>query len=141
MSHPQRVDQTPAQVPATATDPVCGMTVDRHQAAGSSTHQGIAYHFCSTHCQKKFQANPQQFVKQQAATAVDPVCGMTVDPVRSAGSHTHAVTTYHFCSRNCLAKFKDDPERFLNQSQITEAKHEPHAAPGKYTCPMHPEVV
>ena len=45
--------------------------------------------------------------------AFDPVCGMTVDPARAAGSHTHRGTTYHFCSRGCLAKFLADPERFL----------------------------
>ena len=90
---------------------------------------------------QKFQANPLQFVKQQEATAVDPVCGMTVDPSHSAGSHVHEGTTHHFCSRNCLAKFKADPQRFLDKAHTSKAKPEPHAAQGKYTCPMHPEVV
>lgn len=46
-------------------------------------------------------------------TAVDPVCGMTVDPARAAGSATHQGRTYHFCSRSCLGKFEADPERYL----------------------------
>jgi Cu+-exporting ATPase len=141
MSHPHRNDQDPNNVATKVIDPVCGMTVDPHQAAGSSTHQGTAYFFCSTHCQKKFQANPLQFVKQHEATAVDPVCGMTVDPSHSAGSHVHEGTTHYFCSGNCLAKFKADPQRFLDKAHTSKAKPEPHAAQGKYTCPMHPEVV
>ncbi len=31
--------------------------------------------------------------------AVDPVCGMTVDPARAAGQTEHAGTTYYFCSK------------------------------------------
>jgi Cu+-exporting ATPase len=141
MSHPHRNDQDPNNVATKVIDPVCGMTVDPQQAAASSTHQGTAYFFCSTHCQQKFQANPLQFVKQQEATAVDPVCGMTVDPGHSAGSHVHEGTIHYFCSGNCLAKFKADPQRFLDKAPTSKAKPEPHAAQGKYTCPMHPEVV
>ena len=45
-------------------------------------------------------------------TAIDPVCGMTVDPASAAGSFAHAGTTYHFCSRHCLEKFKADPNKY-----------------------------
>jgi uncharacterized membrane protein YraQ (UPF0718 family)/YHS domain-containing protein len=39
-----------------ATDPVCGMKVDRH-AAVTLTHEGRALHFCSQHCADAFTAN------------------------------------------------------------------------------------
>jgi Cu+-exporting ATPase len=82
------------------------------------------------------------------AQEVDPVCGMTVNPATAAGSFTHAGTTYHFCSRHCLEKFKADPAKYL-AAPATEGGsccHAPAppapAVPGaKYTCPMHPEVV
>ena len=45
--------------------------------------------------------------------AIDPVCGMTVDPARAAGHVDHEGTTYHFCSKGCVAKFTADPERYL----------------------------
>ncbi len=45
--------------------------------------------------------------------ALDPICGMTVDPATAAGRHEYAGTTYHFCSRHCLEKFAADPERYL----------------------------
>ncbi len=54
--------------------------------------------------------------------ALDPVCGMTVDPERAAGSHAHRGTTYYFCSRGCVARFQADPERYL-------APHAPRAMP------------
>jgi Cu+-exporting ATPase len=71
--------------------------------------------------------------------AIDPVCGMTVDPGGAAGSATHAGETYWFCSSHCVAKFKSDPAKYAAK----EKAQVPEAAPGgtQYTCPMHPEVL
>jgi len=141
MSHQHRHDHDTDASPTTVIDPVCGMTVDPHQAAASSNYEGTAYHFCSTHCQHKFEANPRRFVKQPAATTIDPVCGMKVDPRHSAGSHTHRDTTYHFCSTNCLEKFTAHPEQYLDEARKGKVETKPPAVEGKYTCPMHPEIV
>ena len=35
-------------------DPVCGMTVDPHKAAGTEVYNGVTYAFCSPHCLEKF---------------------------------------------------------------------------------------
>ena len=45
--------------------------------------------------------------------AVDPVCGMTVNPDRAAGTVVHDGTTYYFCSKSCVAKFQADPKKYL----------------------------
>jgi Cu+-exporting ATPase len=45
--------------------------------------------------------------------AIDPVCGMTVDPVRTAGRVEHEGTTYYFCSTGCVTKFSADPKKYL----------------------------
>lgn len=45
-----------------ATDPVCGMTVEPNTAAGSTTHQGQTYWFCSLHCLAEFKADPAKYV-------------------------------------------------------------------------------
>ena len=45
--------------------------------------------------------------------AVDPVCGMTVDPAKAAGQFDYKGTTYYFCGKGCLAKFAADPEKYL----------------------------
>ena len=44
-------------------DVVCGMQIDPNEAAGKSEYQGQTYYFCAPGCKRKFDANPQQFVK------------------------------------------------------------------------------
>ena len=67
---------------------------------------------------------------------VDPVCGMTVDPVTAAHRATHEGQDYFFCSSGCRTKFIVDPDRYLG-----EATEPAPVIPGAiYTCPMHPEV-
>jgi Cu+-exporting ATPase len=43
----------------------------------------------------------------------DPVCGMTVDPEKAAGSEEYKGATYYFCGKGCAAKFHADPEKYL----------------------------
>ncbi|HLE68900.1 MAG TPA: YHS domain-containing protein, partial [Vicinamibacteria bacterium] len=70
---------------------------------------------------------------------LDPVCGMTVSPARAAGHHEHRGTTYYFCGKGCLEKFRGDPEKYLKPAVQIEP---PAPAPGaEWTCPMHPEIV
>jgi len=69
-----------------------------------------------THPSARFQGAPAP------AAAIDPVCGMTVDPARAAGRHEHAGVVYHFCCEGCRAKFAADPEKYL----AAGAAHENH---------------
>src|SRR5262245_42604341 len=50
------------------TDPVCGMTVNPATAAGSVTHDGKTYHFCSRHCLEKFEADPARYTSSAPAS-------------------------------------------------------------------------
>src|SRR5437762_4667240 len=69
----------------------------------------------------------------------DPVCGMRVEPANAAGSFAYQGTTYYFCARSCLEKFKANPAAYLERGKRpAEQVSKPGA---KYTCPMHPEVV
>jgi len=67
----------------------------------------------------------------------DPVCGMTVDPHKTAHHFIHENQDYYFCSGRCLEKFSADPSAYLG-----EKKQEPPTENqgGTYTCPMHPEI-
>lgn len=49
---------------------------------------------------------------QAPATAVDPVCGMTVPAVESSLQLEHNGVTVYFCSPGCRAAFRKDPERY-----------------------------
>ncbi len=73
-------------------------------------------------------------------TVKDPVCGMDVDPARAAGSYAHAGTTYYFCSRHCLEKFRAQKEAPAPAAMAAPAAA-PATAASEYVCPMHPEVI
>lgn len=45
-------------------DPVCRMAVDPDHSAGSLSHAGVEYHFCSLTCASKFAAAPEQYVER-----------------------------------------------------------------------------
>ena len=80
-------------------------------------------------------------ILQKTAGAVDPVCGMTVDPQHAAGSSVYQGKTYYFCSKGCVAKFEANPEKYLHPAAQPEPMEAEAAAAGVvYTCPMHPEV-
>jgi Cu+-exporting ATPase len=66
----------------------------------------------------------------------DPVCGMNVgaNPEKTV---VHADTEYHFCSMGCVAKFKADPQKYLDPKPVEELAA---IAGATYTCPMHPEI-
>jgi Cu+-exporting ATPase len=65
----------------------------------------------------------------------DPVCGMMVDPHKTAHHHEHLGRTFHFCSAGCKAKFAASPGRYLGDEPPSPVQ--PDAI---YTCPMHPQV-
>jgi P-type Cu+ transporter len=115
---------------ADTRDPVCGMTVDPREAAGTAVHDGHTYYFCSPSCRERFQAAPETYVERRSAEVIDtsrppsgdeaveytcpmhpevrqrgpgacPTCGMALEPVTAAAPPTRT----------------------------------------EYTCPMHPEIV
>ncbi len=100
-------------------------------------------------------SNPQLSslpILPEAPKEKDPVCGMMVDPRKSAGKVEQAGKTYHFCSPRCVERFRNEPEKFLSSPGRAGMEQSPHpqqpatpAAPQpknvRYTCPMHPEIV
>jgi Cu+-exporting ATPase len=86
--------------------------------------------------------------------ALDPVCGMTVDPEHAAAQADYHGQTYYFCNPGCAQRFRADPERYLHPGHVPampEAPPHPQPlSPGgergertarQYICPMDPEVV
>ena len=71
-----------------------------------------------------------------AGGALDPVCGMTVDPHTAKHRADYRGHTYYFCSAGCRTKFVADPQKYLT------AEKAPEAVPAGtiYTCPMHPQI-
>ena len=70
--------------------------------------------------------------------AVDPVCGMQVDPDQTAHHADHEGVTHHFCSARCLERFVADPAKYLTRRPDDAPAQAP--AGTMYVCPMHPQV-
>jgi YHS domain-containing protein/uncharacterized membrane protein YraQ (UPF0718 family) len=116
-----------------AKDPVCGMQVEVAHAPATATHDGTTYFFCSDHCRHRFDADPARFAAGTApegrdhhqhddpghgdgATALDPVCGMTVTVEGAEHTATHDGQQYHFCGPGCREHFAADPAAVLGGS-------------------------
>ncbi|WP_246579405.1 heavy metal translocating P-type ATPase [Bradyrhizobium sp.] len=130
------------------------MSVDPATSKHRFEHQGQTFHFCSAGCRSKFAADPAKYLvpvaaagsccaghdhhahHPDAATVIDPVCGMSVDPATSKHRFDHQGHTFHFCSAGCRTKFSADPVKYL------EKREPPPEMPAGtiYTCPMHPEI-
>lgn len=46
------------------TDPVCGMEVDTSKTPYKTVYKGKIYYFCSAHCMKEFEANPEFYIQE-----------------------------------------------------------------------------
>jgi Cu+-exporting ATPase len=44
--------------------------------------------------------------------ATDPVCGMSMDEKKAAGTTVHEGKTYYFCSAACKATFEKAPAKY-----------------------------
>src|SRR5690349_19133392 len=58
----------------------------------------------------------------------DPVCGMTFPPDKAATHIVRDGKIIYFCAAGCRRRFES-------------YSPPPPPRPGKYTCPMHPEIV
>jgi uncharacterized membrane protein YraQ (UPF0718 family)/YHS domain-containing protein len=59
----------------------------------------------------------------KAKLAIDPVCGMTVDPNTTAHHSEVGGRTYHFCSAGCRDSFDAEPARYLDPPPARVRKH------------------
>jgi Cu+-exporting ATPase len=77
---------------STVIDPVCGMTVNPSKAAASARHLGKTYHFCSTHCQHKFVADPAAYLKN--AVPASPQAAIVGSTEYTCPMHPEVVSDY-----------------------------------------------
>lgn len=84
-------------------------------------------------------AEQEGLVVRDTAAAIDPVCGMTVQPGTNKPTLAYQGTDYHFCSARCHDRFEADPYFFTSGN----AGKSMDAAPAdtRFTCPMHLEIV
>ena len=125
-------------------DPVCGMTVDPNSAAASYEYEGKAYYFCSTHCVKKFQDDPERFLNK-------PASPVTMQPIGIGRALIHT-------SKEVIQTTADTGRIYTCPMHPEVRQNKPGSCPKcgmalepltvtgpqtktEYTCPMHPEIV
>jgi P-type Cu+ transporter len=47
--------------------------------------------------------------------ATDPVCKMTVDESKAAGTSEYKGKTYYFCATACKSKFDRNPSQYIKE--------------------------
>ncbi|MEW6054426.1 MAG: heavy metal translocating P-type ATPase [Nitrospirota bacterium] len=103
------------------TDPVCKMTIEDKDAAGTSSYKGKTYYFCAEQCRDDFEKAPEAYLgeaaipkgeetgsvsaKSAAGMAKDPICGMVIPKERSI-KRVVGEREYYFCSETCVKTFE-----------------------------------
>jgi len=123
-------------------DPVCGMSVDPASADQQADFGGSSYYFCSAGCRSKFESNPARYTAEvvelehagrlvhshdmaampggemaRQQSAIDPVCGMSVDPDTAEYRSFHEGHPYYFCSAACKETFDKTPDKYTARAQ------------------------
>ena len=109
----------------TATDPVCGMSVDRTTAQHMLKHEGTRYYFCCEGCQKKFEAEPAKYLNA-TPFVLPPKAGGWAAPSTASAAPSPVFDRGGPSAPSC-------PSRPCSRSRA--------AGGAKWTCPMHPEIV
>ncbi|HTJ41905.1 MAG TPA: heavy metal translocating P-type ATPase [Kofleriaceae bacterium] len=111
-------------------DPVCGMTV-KLDTPHRYTHAGEEYGFCCAGCLTKFKADPAKYLEKPAAPKLvsigrKPGLGPRASGLGGPdpGQHVH-----------------DHHAHAAPSGEARGPRPEAPAAGGKFTCPMHPEII
>ncbi len=115
-------------------DPVCGMSVDPANSKEKAEYRAATYYFCSAGCRSTFEKDPARYSAQpvhvgparitpavaggemeRRQSAIDPVCGMTVDTDHAEYRSFQKGETYYFCSPGCKATFEKDPGKYMSR--------------------------
>ncbi|MEZ5347112.1 MAG: YHS domain-containing protein [Pyrinomonadaceae bacterium] len=69
---PIQIGRDKPQTPKAEIDPVCGMTVDPENAAGSFEFENNLYYFCAQNCLTKFRQNPNLYLSENKKDTHEP---------------------------------------------------------------------
>jgi uncharacterized membrane protein YraQ (UPF0718 family)/YHS domain-containing protein len=113
-----------------AIDSVCGMQVEKALAPATAGSGPQTVYFCSDRCRDRFvsdlnrdkvfsdeTAGERITRRRDMAEAIDPVCGMTVDPESAPAKRDWDGSTYYFCGTGCAKAFDLKPNAFVDSSR------------------------
>jgi P-type Cu+ transporter len=73
-------------------------------------------------------------------TAIDPVCGMAVNPATAKHKADADGDAFYFCCAGCREKFLVDPRRYADPVATRSPAPKADHAAKIYVCPMHPQI-
>src|SRR5882724_8848476 len=105
-----------------ATDPVCGMQVEKAHAPAHLVDDDIDVWFCSDRCLERYEQEPDRHrvgstvhstaghrprdaARLLEPAVVDPICGMKIDPATAAAHRHRDGRDYSFCGTGCAEAF------------------------------------
>lgn len=94
--------------PTFAVDPICGMTVTMAPDTPHLEHDGETIWFCREACKTEYAAGLSGDAPAKPATAVDPICGMTVLAAQDTPHLEHDGATVYFCCEDCRTKYRQE---------------------------------
>ena len=54
-------------------------------------------------------------VKKETDSAMDPICGMSVNKAKAKYTSEHEGSTYYFCCAGCKQTFEKEPEKYATE--------------------------
>ncbi len=117
-----------------AIDPVCAMQVRTSDAPATAVIDGTTYYFCSDRCHSRYTSGKEngkpgvnevtQIIltakpSETPSSAVDPVCGMTVNSNHAADHRDHDGMRYFFCSPGCATAFDANRDEYIRHEMKT----------------------
>jgi hypothetical protein len=105
------VARRPQDQALSATDPVCGMTVDVASPAATSVLNSETFYFCSLRCRDRFErehsvnTGDDAMAEDLEGDQVDPVCSMRVSSKSALSAVGRDQVTYYFCGGGCRSTF------------------------------------
>ncbi len=117
-------------------DLVCGMSIDPATTKEKVQVGDTTYYFCSAGCRSTFEKDPARYTaveqvgyagrpshslvmaampgeNMEHSSAIDPVCGMSVDTEHAEYRSFQKGETYYFCSAGCKQAFDTDPGKYI----------------------------
>jgi Cu+-exporting ATPase len=123
---------TQAAAPATAKDPVCGMTV-RTDGPHRAVHAGRTYHFCCAGCRANFEADPERWLRPAPDDGLVTIGAPAKPPGHAAVEHT--------CPMHPEVRTPGPASCPKCGMALEPVDVAPPSTRVEWTCPMHPEIV